>query len=137
MPSGASTASPSNTSSPASGTSRCSNRRARVDFPQPDSPTMPRVSPLRTLKETPSTAWTDLARALHRQILFEVAGDQQRLQRTAAVAGIEYGAVGHRRIHSGYIRTSIAARNPSLTRLKQIEVMKIATPGTAQTNGTM
>ena len=36
----------------------------------------------------------------------------------------------------GYIRTSIAARNPSLTRLKQIEVMKIATPGIAQTNGT-
>jgi len=35
-----------------------------------------------------------------------------------------------------YIRTSIAARNPSLTRLQQIEVMKIATPGSAQTSGT-
>src|SRR5262245_37983107 len=31
---------------------------ARVDLPQPDSPTMPSVSPWRTSRETPSTAWT-------------------------------------------------------------------------------
>src|SRR5690625_1549920 len=31
---------------------------ARVDFPQPDSPTIPRVSPLRSWKLTPSTALT-------------------------------------------------------------------------------
>ena len=32
-------------------------------------------------------------------------------------------------------RTSIAARMPSLTRLKQIDVMKIAAPGSAQISG--
>ena len=36
----------------------------------------------------------------------------------------------------GHIRTSIAARSPSLTRLKQTEVIKIASPGSAQTTGT-
>ena len=29
-----------------------------VDFPQPDSPTSPRVSPSRIENETPSTAYT-------------------------------------------------------------------------------
>jgi hypothetical protein len=33
--------------------------RARVDFPQPDSPTIPSVSPRRSVKLTPSTAFTD------------------------------------------------------------------------------
>src|SRR5689334_19379420 len=33
-------------------------QRASVDLPQPDSPTMPSVSPCRTSRETPSTAWT-------------------------------------------------------------------------------
>jgi hypothetical protein len=33
-------------------------QRAIVDLPQPDSPTTPRVSPSRTVKETPSTALT-------------------------------------------------------------------------------
>jgi hypothetical protein len=32
--------------------------RAVVDLPQPDSPTMPSVSPFRTSKDTPSTACT-------------------------------------------------------------------------------
>jgi len=32
--------------------------RPRVDFPQPDSPTTPSVSPLCTCNEIPSTAWT-------------------------------------------------------------------------------
>src|SRR5688572_21707634 len=36
----------------------CITRRAVVDLPQPDSPTMPSVSPLATLKSTPSTART-------------------------------------------------------------------------------
>jgi hypothetical protein len=34
-------------------------QRASVDFPQPDSPTMPSVSPCLTLKLTPSTAFTE------------------------------------------------------------------------------
>ncbi|RPK44073.1 hypothetical protein EES39_17860 [Streptomyces sp. ADI92-24] len=43
---------------PAVGSSRCTSSRATVDFPQPDSPTMPRVSPAARSKETPSTART-------------------------------------------------------------------------------
>ena len=35
-------------------------RRPSVDLPQPDSPTSPRVSPLRIVKETSETARTDL-----------------------------------------------------------------------------
>src|ERR1700722_18192943 len=58
MPRGAPTGSPSNTSSPSSGSIRCSNRRASVDFPQPLSPTMPSVSPLNNVNDTPSTART-------------------------------------------------------------------------------
>src|SRR6266478_8334304 len=60
IPSGTPTASPSKISSPASGITRCSSSRARVDLPQPDSPTIPKVSPLSTANEIPSTACTDL-----------------------------------------------------------------------------
>jgi len=45
-------------------------------------------------------------------------------------------SLGSRAIAIRYIRTSIAPRNPSLTRLNEIEVTKIIAPGTAQTNGT-
>ena len=34
-------------------------QRASVDFPQPDSPTMPSVSPSLIVKLTPSTAFTE------------------------------------------------------------------------------
>src|SRR6185436_11676365 len=51
--------------SPASRFIRCIKRRAVVDLPQPDSPTMPTVSPLAMEKETSSTARTVL-RALNR-----------------------------------------------------------------------
>ena len=43
---------------PASGSISRISSRAVVDLPQPLSPTMPSVSPLRTLKLTPSTART-------------------------------------------------------------------------------
>src|ERR1700736_2425423 len=46
--------------SPASRFIRCINSRAVVDLPQPDSPTMPTVSPLAIEKETSSTARTVL-----------------------------------------------------------------------------
>ena len=36
-------------------------QRARVDLPQPDSPTKPRVSPRRSSKETPSRAGLSLS----------------------------------------------------------------------------
>src|SRR6266404_4407451 len=51
--------------SPASRFIRCINSRAVVDLPQPDSPTMPTVSPLAMENETLSTARTVL-RALNR-----------------------------------------------------------------------
>src|SRR5580693_8147541 len=50
--------------SPASRFIRCINSRAVVDLPQPDSPTIPRVSPLAMENETSSTARTVL-RALN------------------------------------------------------------------------
>src|SRR4029077_5608975 len=46
---------------PAWGVSRRTRQRAKVDFPQPDSPTIPRVSPRATVKLTPLRArmsWT-------------------------------------------------------------------------------
>ena len=36
--------------------------RPVVDFPEPDSPTRPSVSPLRIDSDTPSTAWTAVLR---------------------------------------------------------------------------
>src|SRR2546429_6453718 len=51
--------------SPASRFIRCINSRAVVDLPQPDSPTMPTVSPLAMENDTSSTARTVL-RALKR-----------------------------------------------------------------------
>src|SRR6201991_4762597 len=51
--------------SPASRGIRCINSRAVVDLPQPDSPTMPTVSPLAIENDTSSTARTVL-RALNR-----------------------------------------------------------------------
>src|SRR5689334_6640154 len=49
---------PSNLATPAVGGSRRISTWARVDLPQPDSPTTPRVSPLFNENETPSTALT-------------------------------------------------------------------------------
>src|SRR5437588_1093309 len=49
---------PSKVTFPAVGSSRRMMQRAIVDLPQPDSPTTPSVSPSRTVKLTPSTAFT-------------------------------------------------------------------------------
>src|SRR6202011_2039141 len=51
--------------SPASRFIRCINSRAVVDLPQPDSPTIPTVSPLAMANDTSSTARTVL-RALNK-----------------------------------------------------------------------
>src|SRR5262249_46795311 len=50
--------SPSNRIVPAVGSSNLTISRAVVDLPQPDSPTMPSVSPRLTVRLTPSTACT-------------------------------------------------------------------------------
>ena len=44
-------------------------------------------------------------------------------------------AVSSDRSRAGYSFTSIAVRSPSLTRLNQIEVMKITTPGSVALTG--
>ena len=68
-----------------------------------------------------------LAAAAHMEVLGQIARDQQRLRGAADIA-----RVGR---HAAHSRTSIAERIPSLTRLKQIEVTKIAAPGSAQDSG--
>ena len=65
-----------------------------------------------------------------REMLAQVLGQQQRL-RGAATIGIDLP--GDQRVHQAF--TSMAARRPSLIRLKQIEVMKIITPGKAARRG--
>src|SRR5215208_5554724 len=50
--------SPSKITSPSVGSRRRRTRRARVLLPHPDSPTSPSVSPRRTERSTPSTAFT-------------------------------------------------------------------------------
>ena len=64
--------------------------------------------------------------APNREVLAQVVDQQQWLRRAAAIARIS----GHIHLFS---LTSIALRNPSLIRLKHIEVMKIITPGSAAT----
>ena len=74
------------------GSGACS-RRASVDLPQPDSPTMPSVSPLSTTNDTSSTARTLPIFRLNRpprmgKCLLRSRDDQHRLDLAAAVARI-------------------------------------------------
>ncbi len=62
----------------------------------------------------------------NREVLAQGVDQQQRLRRPTAIARVS----GHAHLFS---LTSIALRNPSLIRLKHIEVMKIITPGNAAT----
>src|SRR5258708_3111051 len=66
--------------------------------------------------------------AFGRKMLLQVAHDQQRLCRAAAIVGRK----GH--VHDGSLM-SIALRNPSLSRLKHSEGRTIASPGKAATIG--
>src|SRR6516164_6861111 len=125
------TRSPSNTSSPASGIRHqqmqqepCEGRLAAAgfaDYPQG-------LALAHRERHTVDRLDRLAAAALDREMLAQVAGDQQWLKRAAAIARIACRRVMQKR-RTSYIRTSIAARSPSLTRLQQIEVMKIARPG--------
>ena len=69
---------------PAVGSWMRTMRRAKVDLPQPDSPTRPTVSPAATSRSTPSTARTTFAGAeeavaRQREMLDQAAHRQQRL----------------------------------------------------------
>jgi hypothetical protein len=63
-------------------------------------------------------------------MFLEVAHDQQRLHRAAAILG----RPGDRRVHDGSLM-SIALRSPSLSRLKHSEVMTIADRRPLPANG--
>jgi hypothetical protein len=72
-------------------------------------------------------------------VLAEVFDQQQRLGRAAAVAGILSVTLSRSRgrslltLNHLFSLTSIADRNPSLIRLKHIDVTKIISPGSAAT----
>ena len=78
------TSTPSRRTDPDVGSTSRSTRRPVVVLPQPDSPTMPSVSPFATLKLTPETAFTvavDRRRntAADRELLHEVGDLEDRL----------------------------------------------------------
>ena len=136
MPCGSSTGSPSSTTVPRSGLIRRISSRATVDLPQPDSPTTPRVSPFATDRVRSSTARTTL-----RPWPKMPPPTGKCLRKPAASSS---GWAGPPRSSIGFTVsmsappqafTSMAARKPSLMRLKQIEVMKIITPGSAANTG--
>ena len=72
--------------------------RAKVDLPQPDSPTRPSVSPRRTSSDTPSTARTVADPPLDdealgdREVDLEALGAQQRLRRPVGGGGRRRGS---------------------------------------------
>ena len=68
--------------------------------------------------------------ARDREMLAQTTRQQERLGRAAAILAI---VARDQRVHQAF--TSMAARRPSLMRLKQIEVMKIITPGSAASSG--
>src|SRR5437899_1430677 len=81
-----------NFTDPAVGRSRHMISFARVDFPHPDSPTTPRVSPRCRSKETPSTACT--APMLLRNTIPCVNGKYLTRSRTSRTASLD-GAIEH------------------------------------------
>ncbi len=60
--------------------------RASVDLPQPDSPTMPSVSPRLTVKLTPSTARSYALAVARREVLGELIDTQQHSHWTTLYA---------------------------------------------------
>ena len=117
---------PSKRTVPALGVIRCMSRRAVVDLPQPDSPTMPSVSPA-SQREVDAVhgphhgARTAEQPCLQREVLHQALHVQE--WRAFALA---------RHAHD---LMSMAERSPSVSRLKEIEVRKIITPGRAHSSG--
>src|SRR5215469_13057312 len=88
-------AAPSKRISPLVGGRSPSIMRASVDLPQPDSPTSPRISPLRTVSETPLTACNT------RRVLEQAAVDHEA---PLDIAGFQRGAC-----HTGATSAALAA----------------------------
>ena len=85
---------PSNLTEPEVGRVSCSTERPVVDFPQPDSPTRPSVSPGAMVKETPRHG-VDLAdlvaherAAAQREVLDQVGDLEQRCRRGRRAAPV-------------------------------------------------
>ena len=102
---------PRSTIEPLVGSSSRSSSRAVVDLPQPDSPTMPSVSPRITSNETPSTArtapiWRWKHARADREVLHEVA-DLDRASRRSCGLGLASGAA------SGGSSSALASARPS------------------------
>ena len=110
---------------PALGVIRCMSRRAAVDLPQPDSPTMPSVSPARARID-----------AIHGPHHGAGAAEQSCLEREVLHQALhvqEWRAFALAR--HAHDLMSMAERSPSVSRLKEIEVRKIITPGRAHSSG--
>ena len=103
---------PSKTSEPLVMSYSRAMHRARVDLPQPDSPTRPRVSPARSSKLTSSTACTRRDLALHeearpdREVLLDVVGPQQDLAGGDLRACLQHRQVGRYVVGHGLSSTS-------------------------------
>ena len=125
--------------SPASRFIRCINSRAVVDLPQPDSPTIPTVSPLTMEKETSSTARTVL-RGLNRSprtgkcLVRPVTCSSGCAAPPTSATGSSSSTDGLVSLIRQFLM-SMALRMPSLSKLKQIDTAKIMTPGNAATHG--
>ncbi len=93
--------------------------RPVVDFPQPDSPTSPRVSPLSTSKLMPETAFTRKPGVAERELDDELLDREQRVAVGSEVGGAGAGHSGLRRRRSWQPEsTSAAACSASVARLR-------------------
>ena len=95
------------------GSSRRTSRRASVDLPQPDSPTMPSVSPRRRRERHAGHRRQHLPGAAHRVLPGQVGGDEQRLGRSLMLRPPSCASHAPRRPRSGRRATQQAARLPA------------------------
>ena len=115
-------------------TSRTGSRpmmdRERTVFPEPDSPTMPRVSPRSTVNETPSTAWT-----VPRPVRKAVWRSSTTSRGPVSVVDVREGQGGGGgpaaggRAHSSPSRMSNRCRRRSPIRLMESSIRNIARVG--------
>ena len=108
--------------SPADGSIRRASKRATVDFPEPDSPTMPSVSPLRTSRSTASAAFTRRpltkpAAAFEdlRESTRAAGATRRRSLRPVGLRGVEAGDGLQQHPRVGMLRDRRGRRRPART----------------------
>ena len=107
--------------------------RAVTDLPEPDSPTIPTISPRRTVSDTSRTASTSpsgVGNVTDRPLT------ASRVSWSSTAAGIEGAAVGRDR-RTGWRRPAATCASPSPRRLKVTPAMTIAIPGAIAPAGLM